>query len=446
VSEIIVSTLQGLLAFILVLAPLVFVHEFGHFIVAKMLGIGVPVFSLGFGPRLFGFTRGETEYRVSAIPLGGYVRLAGDESDEERTGAPDEFLSRPKWERFLVFVAGATFNVILALLVIAFMFAVWGKDEVQSPESYPWIVVLQEGSEADRAGLQKGDVLLEIGGQDLKGYENFGEVYNREVLLSPNTTKSVVVDRDGERLTLNVGIGADEKFGHGLDPGWDLSWGGDETPLIAEVIPGARADEAGLEAGDLVLAAAGREPISERQFRRLLEASPEQELALRIDREGETVELVVIPRDEDGKGKIGALIGLPTVHRDLSLAEAARESLRVNLSNSVLLFEVLKRMVTREVPLKSVSGPIGIAQYARRALFASPQAFIWLLGFFSLQLGILNLLPIPVLDGGHILILLIEGVLRRDLPDRLKERVMQVGFVFLLAFMSIVIVLDIVKL
>jgi regulator of sigma E protease len=446
VSEIIVSTLQGLLAFILVLAPLVFVHEFGHFIVAKMLGIGVPVFSLGFGPRLFGFTRGGTDYRISAVPLGGYVRLAGDESDEERTGAPEEFLSRSKWERFLVFVAGATFNVILALLVIWFMFAVWGKDEVQSPESYPWIVVLQEGSEAERAGLQKGDMLLEIGGQDLKGYENFGEVYNREVLLSPNTTKAVLVNREGQELALSVKIGADEKFGHGLDPGWDLSWGGDETPLIAEVVPGARADEAGLQAGDLVLSAAGREPISERQFRRLLEASPEKELALRVEREDGIVDITVVPRDEEGKGKIGAMIGLPTVHRDLSLTEAFDESLRVNLSNSVLLFEVLKRMVTREVPLKSVSGPIGIAQYARRALFASPQAFIWLLGFFSLQLGILNLLPIPVLDGGHILILMVEGVLRRDLSDRLKERVMQVGFVFLLAFMSVVIVLDIVKL
>jgi regulator of sigma E protease len=178
----------------------------------------------------------------------------------------------------------------------------------------------------------------------------------------------------------------------------------------------------------------------------LLEASPEQTLELRVDRDGEVVNLSVTPRDEEGIGRIGALIGLPTVHRDLGLVEAARESLRVNLANSLLLFEVLKRMVTREVPLRSVSGPIGIAQYARRALFASPQAFIWLLGFFSLQLGILNLLPIPVLDGGHILILLVEGVLRRDLSEKLKERVMQVGFVFLLAFMGVVIYLDIVKL
>ena len=446
VGEIIVNTLQGLLAFVLVLAPLVFVHEFGHFIVAKMLHIGVPVFSLGFGPRVFGFKRRETDYRVSAIPLGGYVRLAGDESDEERTGAPDEFLSRPQWQRFLVFVAGATFNIILAFVIIWFMFAVWGKDEVQNPDSYPWIVHLEAGSDAEHAGLLKGDTLIEISGQDLRGYENFGEIYNREVLLSPNTDKTLLIERQGEHLTKTVHVGADEKFGHGVDPGWDLSWGGDETPVIAQVQPGDPADKAGLQADDRVLVAAGREGISERQFRRLLEASPDTELRLRVERGDEVIDITITPRDDDGLGKIGAMIGLPTVHRDLGLGEAARESLHVNVSNSLLLFEVLKRMITREVPLKSVSGPIGIAQYARRALFSSPQAFIWLLGFFSLQLGILNLMPIPVLDGGHILILGVEGVLRRDLSEQIKERVMQVGFVFLLAFMGVVIVLDIVKL
>jgi len=443
---VIVNFLQGILAFFIVLGPLVLIHEFGHFIVAKGLGIGVPVFSFGFGPRLFGLRRGGTDYRMSAIPLGGYVRLQGDESDEERCGAPEEFLSRPKWQRFLVFVAGAAFNVLLAIVAVWFLFAAYGKQEVQNPNAYPMVMGIAAESPAEQSGLQRGDRVIEIAGKDVKGAENFRETYNREIVLSPNTRKSVLVERDGQRKVVELSIGADPKHGHGADPGWYLSWSGDDTPAILSVSPGERAEEAGLRAGDLVVAAEGRRPISELDLRKLLETSADTELQLAVDREGVELSLVVTPRLEDGKGRIGAMIGRPTVHIELGVFEALGESLRENLANSMMVFEVVKRILTAEVPLRSVSGPIGIAQYARQALVTSPKSVIWLLGFFSLQLGILNLLPIPVLDGGHILILGVEGLMRRKLSDRLKERVMQVGFVFLLAFMGTVIYLDISKL
>jgi regulator of sigma E protease len=437
---------QSILAFLIVLVPLVLIHEFGHFIVAKMLGIGVPVFSIGFGPRLFGIRRGGTDYRVSAIPLGGYVRLQGDEADEHRCGAPEEFLTRPKWQRFLVFVAGATFNVFLAVGVLWLLFGVYGKQEVQNPEAYPVLMGLAEDSAAKNAGLLRGDVILEIAGLDVKGSSVFRDVYNREIVLSPNTVKTLLVERDGRRIDVEMAVGADEKFGHGSDPGWYLSWGGDETPVILDVSPGERAEEAGLLAGDRVIGVGESSPITELALRRLLEASAEVELAVRIDRDGTEQTILLTPRLQNDKGRIGAVIGLPLVQVDLNVAQALNESLRENLANSAMLFEVLKRMVTREVPLKSVSGPIGIAQYARQALITSPKNVLWLLAFFSLQLGILNLLPIPVLDGGHILILGVEGLTRRDLSERLKERVMQLGFVFLLAFMGVVIFMDISKL
>lgn len=438
--------LQLLAAFFLILGPLVFIHEFGHFIVAKSLRIGVPVFSIGFGPRLFGFRRGGTDYRVSAIPLGGYVRLKGDEADEQARGLPDEFLIRPKWQRFLVFVAGATFNVILAFLITWFLFAQFGINEVADKDAYPVVRFVAADSAAERAGLLPEDTILEIAGRDVKGFETFTQAYNLEIALAPNRDKRVVVEREGRRVELTLHVESDPVHGHGADPGWDLSWGGDQTPIIFSVAEGDRADLAGIRVGDRILAAAGRGPISEIDLRGAIEASPERELELRLDRDGEELTLTVLPKFEDGRGLIGVTLGRASIHRDLTLLQAARRSLRENLANSVMLFHVLKRMATQEVPLKSVSGPIGIAQVARDALSRSPQQFLWLLGFFSLQLGILNLLPIPVLDGGHIMILFVEGVIRRDLSDRVKERVMQVGFVFLLTFMGFVIYSDIGKL
>lgn len=438
--------LQSIAAFMLILGPLVFIHELGHFLVAKALRIGVPIFSVGFGPRLFGFRRGGTDYRISAIPLGGYVRLAGDEADENARGLPEEFLTRPKWQRFLVFVAGATFNIILAFLTTWFLLAQYGVNEVAEPDAYPLVRIVAADSAAERAGLLRGDTLIEIAGRDLKGYETFTAAYYLEIALAPDTEKRLVVDRAGRRVELQLHVGSDPVYGHGAEPGWDLSWGGDETPIIAGVTEGDRADVAGIRVGDRVLGAGGREPITEFDLRAAIEASPERDLELDLERDGERIALTVVPKLEEGRGLIGVLLGRTSIHRELSIFQAAKRSVRENLANSVMLFHVLKRMLTREVPLRSVSGPIGIAQVARDALSRSPRQFLWLLGFFSLQLGILNLLPVPVLDGGHITILFIEGLIRRDLPDRVKERVMQVGFVFLLTFMGMVIYLDIGKL
>ncbi len=266
------------LAFVLVLAPLVFFHELGHFLVAKWFRIGVPVFSVGFGPRLFGFRRGGTDYRVSLIPLGGYVRLTGDESDEHRTGAPEEFLTRPKHQRFLVFVAGAAFNVILAFLVLWLMFGIYGKNDV--PARYLVVVGLQQGSAADRAGVLRGDTILQIAGRDVGDVERFLNAYNLEIRLAPNTTKTVLVERGDEQVTLKLTVGANDDEGGGAHPGWVVSWAGEDAPMIETVIEGMPADDAGLMPGDRIVAAQGREAISEIDLRVLLEDSAGQELTL----------------------------------------------------------------------------------------------------------------------------------------------------------------------
>lgn len=437
----ILNFLQIVLSFILVLAPLVFIHEFGHFLAAKAFRIGVPVFSLGFGPRLWGFRRAETDYRLSLVPLGGYVRLAGDEADEKRTGAPEEFLTRPKYQRFIVFVAGATFNIILAFLAFWVFFGVYGKEVV----AYPVVQVVLEDSQAAKAGVQAGDTVIEVHGKDLVAQDK-NQVLSLDLLLSPNQEREILLERQGQRMTVTLFTGEDPKYKMGL-PGWRLGVE-NEVPTILKVNRGSPAEEAGLRGGDVIIAAGGRDEIGQLELRQMIQQAPDLEIDLVVERDGERFSFNVIPRrQEDGTGLIGVeFLPFEAPRLALSVGQAAAESLRQNIVLSKTLFVVLKRLVTREVSVRSMSGPIGIAQVARSALLQGPRVFLYLLAFFSLQLGILNLLPIPVLDGGHIMILFIEGIIRRDLPEIVKERVMQAGFVFLLAFMGLIVVLDIVKL
>lgn len=430
-------------AFVVVLAPLVFIHELGHFLAAKSFGVGVPVFSLGFGPRLFGFDRGGTDYRVSAIPLGGYVRMRGDESDETRTGAADEFLSRPRWQRFVVYVAGPAFNVVLAFLVLWLYFGLYGKPV--TPEIYPTIVEVAEGSTAEAAGLERGERIISIAGRDVKSPETMLDAFLMQVRLAPNTVVPITVERDGARRTVRLPTGEDPEDGSGA-PGLMFSWGSDKPPVIEQVLPGEPAEAAGLEPGDVVVAAGGRRPVGHLELRMMLMDSPGKPVPLTVRRGDDEVELSVTPRTrEDGTGLIGVQFESTVEIRRLSLAESARESLAMNVELSRTLFVVLKKLFTREVSVKSLSGPIGIAQFARNAIDTGFDAFLYLLAFFSLQLGILNLLPIPVLDGGHILILGVEGVMRRPLSERVKELVITAGFVFLLGLMGLIIYLDVVK-
>ena len=277
--------LQFVVAFVLVLAPLVFFHELGHFLAAKALRVGVSVFSLGFGPRLAGFRRNETDYRISLIPLGGYVRMIGDEADEHRTGAANEFLSKPRWQRFVIFVAGAVFNIALALLVMWFYFAYYGKVEIP----YTVVQAVAPGSTAEAAGVKRGDKLVEIAGHDVRDADDFSYYYNLEIALAPDTVAPIVVVRDGHRVELDLHTGVDPKLGMG-DPGWSITRPGG-TPVVEQVLPGGAAEEAGLRAGDRILGAGSKHPISGLELQLLLEASVGKEITLDVERGGH-----VLPR------------------------------------------------------------------------------------------------------------------------------------------------------
>lgn len=435
-----VQIAQTVASFIVVLGILVFVHEFGHFIVAKAFKIGVPVFSLGFGPRIWGFRRKETDYRVSAVPLGGYVRLAGDEADESRTGAPDEFLSRPRWQRFLVFVAGATFNIVLAVVVMTVVFATWGRDEIVRPEAFPTVADVVPSSPAAAAGVLRGDKVLRIGSGDARDQQT----QVNEIILAPEQIKPVEIERDGVRLTLSLPTGKDPVYHLGA-PGWRLIQEGGGPPEVEMVLGGSPAERAGLQRADKVIGIEGRTPQGEMELKALLEQSAGREVALTVDRAGQSLAITVIPKDENGKGKIGVLFADGNrVHRELGWSDAFAGSIDWNLDITKSVFQTLGRLVKREISLRAFSGPIEIARVSREAVRGG-ESFLTLLALISLQLGILNLMPIPVLDGGHILILALEGLIRRDLSEKLKERVMTVGFVFLIAFFGLVIFFDILK-
>jgi regulator of sigma E protease len=437
----VVSALQSALSFVVVLGILVFVHEFGHFIVAKAFGIGVPVFSLGFGPRLGGFKRKETDYRISAVPLGGYVRLAGDEADESRTGGPDEFLSRPRWQRFLVFVAGATFNVVLAIAVMTTVFSIWGREEVKPLDRPPVVADMLPGSPAEAAGLKVGDKILRIGGEDARQ----PEAQSEQILLSPDQTKAIEVERDGRSLTVSMKTGQDPMY-HLGDPGWRLLNDGLGPPLIDVVMGGSAAESAGLLQGDKIIAIDGHPAEGDLQVRAMLEKSPGRSVALKIQRGAELRDIAVTPRDDGGRGKIGVYFtDTNRVRRTMGPAAAFVGSIDWARTVTGTVFMTLGKLVRGQIGLRAFSGPLEIARVSRAAAQTLDTFLAWL-AFISLQLGIFNLLPIPVLDGGHILLLGIEGTIRHDIPERVKERVTMVGLVALVVFFVVVFYFDVDKL
>jgi regulator of sigma E protease len=438
------ETLMAFVAFVLVLAPLVFFHELGHFLVAKYFRIGAPVFSIGFGPRLFGWRRGGTDYRVSLVPLGGYVRLAGDEADENRTGAPEEFLTRSRWQRFLVFVAGAAFNLVLAVLAVALVFRVWGKEESAVPDAYPSVAAVRAGSPAEAAGAKVGERVISIAGRDARDLA----VEFEEILLHPDETREVVLESGGARRSITLATGRDP-INQLAEPGWFLLRERNSAPTVDLVVSGGAAAAAGLEVGDEIVGVEGHSGIGELELRQRIKQGAGRALALTIRRAGAEREVEVTPRGEPGSAMIGVQFRTSGVLRKLGTFEALAESVRFNWDQTRGLFRALGSVGSRVVQgdikaARAFSGPIEIARLAASAL-RDARIFFLFMAYLSLNLGIINLMPIPVLDGGHILILALEGVMRREFSEKAKERLMQGGFVFLLAFFGYVIWGDVVK-
>lgn len=423
---------SNLIAFVIVLGILVFAHEAGHFLVAKLFRVRVIVFSFGFGTRLFGFKRGDTDYRVSLIPLGGYVRMAGDLADEERTGSDDEYLSKPKWQRFLILLAGPLANLILAVLFLAVFFA-GGTEELRDRD--PVIGSVLESSPAAEAGLRVGDRIVEADGQAVAEWDDLKMV----VGLNAETPVDLVVQRGSDRIETSI-VPERVMTPYGSTGQVGITqW---QSSEVGRVFPDTAAARAGLTPGDRIVEADGTPIRQMADLEEFLESENEP-VRLTVLRGESKVTLELPGRSEADASWPG--FGLPTQTRQFTWPEAFEESVQQNWRMTKFIFFTIGRLFSFQGSVDDFSGPISIARISGEMLRTGWGAMISLLAVISLNLGILNLLPIPVLDGGHIAILGIEGIMRRELSNNAKERIYQVGFALIAVLMIVVIWNDVVQ-
>ncbi len=427
------NLLSNTLAFLLALGVIIFVHEAGHLLVAKSFGMRVLTFSLGFGRRLWGFQRGGTDYRVSLVPLGGYVRLGGEDPGEVQPDDPGEFLNRPRWQRVLVYLAGPAMNVVLAIVLTAGVYMVVGG-EVLSIDQSTEVGVVEAGSPAAAAGLAAGDRILAIDGKAVSSWDDV----QLAILTAPERPLALRVARGEDEMTVTVTprkIPRYEGGEAGLLP--------KQLPRIAAVIPGSAAEAAGFQPGDEIRGVDGRAIGSSDDFVSIIETHAEQAVVVEVARAGELRRLPVVPRREGEVGRIG--VNLSYFQRYGPL-ESIVQSLRYNGQIAVLTLRMLGKVLTGQVAAKSaLSGPLEIARFSGAAARVGPSSFVQFLALISISIAILNLFPLPILDGGHVAILLIEAARRRDFPLKVKERIQQVGFVLIMMLMVMVLYFDISK-
>jgi regulator of sigma E protease len=436
-------SLNGIIATGFVLSVMVFIHELGHFIVAKACHVKVEVFSLGFGRRLFGFTRGGTDYRVSLLPLGGYVKMAGEIPGEETSGAVDEFGEHPRWQRILIALAGPSANFLLAIALLTGVYLF--HNEVEQYLAQPVVLdYVARNSIAAQAGFQTGDHITRVAERQNPTWEQFVI----ESALGAEHKVATTVARNGQNLNLTYTPDNNALWDDGFVP-----ITGDGPLKIDAIEDDMPAAKAGLKPGDEIIAADTQPIHSIFSFVAYLQDHNQSPLDLTVKRGDQTLHLSMQPvLSNDATGGSRYRIGIrpvpaPVVIERQSLPAAVKHSLEQNIKNSTLIFEVMRRMFTFRMSVKQVDGPIGIMRETSLAVQEPGWTpLILLMSVISLNLGIFNLLPFPILDGGVILMLVIEGIMGRDLNVQWKERIAQVAFVVLLLFAVLVIFNDISKL
>ncbi len=439
------SFLVSAAAFIVLIGIMVVVHEFGHFAVAKLCGVRVEAFSVGFGPRLFGIKRGDTDYKVCLLPLGGYVKMTGENPGEEQTDDPGAFTNHPRWQRMLIGVAGPVANFILAFVLMFFYFGWINEIPDVRTTTLEWV---SPGSVADQAGLKVGDVIHRFGTAENPDLETVVDTIRK----SPNQTLPITVDRAGVpvQLSLHLPDTSSSTF--------ELS----QTGVFLNFAPGpigvnqtqsdAPAERAGLRAGDQIQAVDGHifhtvDPVLD-----YLQLGKGKPVTLTVKRDGAVLPpLVVTPYQQENQWRLGFVAEppaeLPMRRKPLSLAAAFTEARDFCAENSLLIVDVLHKLFTRQASVKQLAGPVGIAHAAGQAAetkYWAPK--FGLAASISLNLGILNLMPFPILDGGLIVLLLIESVLRHDISIAIKERIYQAAFVVIVMFFVYVSFNDVAKL
>ncbi len=431
-----------LLAFGFVLGVLVFVHELGHFLVARWHGVRVLTFSLGFGPKLLSMKRGDTEYCLSLIPLGGYVKMAGENPDDHPQGAADEFLSKTKWQRFQVLLAGPAMNMILAVVVLAVV--LMQGDRVLAFLSKPAVIgVVQAGSAAAAGGMQAGDEVVRINGRAISTWEEL----DMAVTSKPELNVEFVVRRSGAERTLTVRP-ATTKVTLQTDTTFEVGTIGvlpDTYPLIDAVNPGDPAEKAGFQKGDVILSIEGARMVYSRNVSDALKTRGGQPTVIVVRRAGAQMTVTVTPEQRGDNAVVGITLGNETISYQPGPLEALGLSVKRNVQTAGLILRTLGELFTGGASPKQLMGPVGIAQLSGASARQGWVELFALMASISLNLGLLNLLPIPVLDGGHMAIMGMEAVARRDFSLAVKEKMLFAGFVLLMMLMVTVIYNDLTR-
>jgi len=441
--------MHTLFGFVLVLGVLILVHEWGHFIVARLFGVRVDVFSIGFGPRLFGMKRGPTDYRISAIPLGGYVRMAGqdlaeiDSGHEAPTGASDELMSKARWQRALISFAGPAINLIFPVFLLTGYFILKGEPYPKIEDRSLVVVALPKESPLATAGVSHGDRIVSLDGV---ANPTWGAALT-QLEQGGGKTYHLVVDHQGTLRTLDIstsGMPTPELL-FGFPP---------ESPtVVSDLDPNLPAKGAGVKPGDVIDSVNGEKLESWSAFVDAIQQAAGKTLTLTVRRNGELVNLHITP--QKGKNELGETAWMVGIHRaepkpemavrKISLSQALVQSGRFTWKSTEMVLDIVGRLVSGKTSPKQLQSVIGIASMAGKAVEAGSFVVVQFMAGLSINLGILNLLPFPILDGGNILLLTLEGIRRRDFSLRFKERFVQVGLVFLLALFAYVMYNDVMR-
>lgn len=420
-----------LIYFLIVIGILVFVHEFGHFIMAKRAGVRVEKFSLGMGPKIAGFKKGDTEYVISALPLGGYVKMAGENPDEEPTGAPDEFQSKTVWQRAKIAATGPLTNIVLAFLVMPLVFMVGTYAEGPAKVGF-----VEKDSPAERAGFLAGDVIEEVNGRRIGDWTKAMSL----IAVNPGTDVTVTIDRGGEKkvLVLRPESATELKIGmSGLIP--------DMPAEIGKLKPEFPAEKAGIKPNDKILAVDRQTIYHWNQFSTLVKDSGGRTLTLDVEREGKRLEVPVTPVQDGGRYVIGVEPMMRLVFKKYGFFESLRLGFDKTIEAIDLTFITLKKLLTFSLSIKTLGGPVMIAQMSGQAAAAGLSSFLSLLAMISISLGILNLLPIPVLDGGLILFLVIEAIRKKPVSRKVMEVSQSIGAAVLITLIAVVSYNDVMR-